>query len=46
MATGFVCLIGNTVVFVVVSLMTRPVDKATLDQFWGTVYRRRQTART
>ena len=41
MATGFVALIGNIVVFAAVSLLTRPVDKALLDQFWGTVYQRR-----
>ena len=41
MATGFVALIGNIVVFAAASLLTRPVDKAVLDQFWGTVYQRR-----
>ena len=40
MATGFVCLIGNIVVFVAVSLVTRPVDAAVLDELWGTVYAR------
>ena len=41
MATGFVCLIGNTVVFTAVSLVTKPVDAAVLDEMWGTVYERR-----
>ena len=41
MATGFVCLIGNIAVFVVVSLFTRPVSTVVLDQLWGTVYERR-----
>ena len=42
MATGFVCLIGNIVVFTVVSLLTRPVSADVLDALWGTVYQRRQ----
>ena len=44
MATGFVVLIGNLAIFVVVSLLTRPVDPAVLDQLWGTVYQRRISA--
>ena len=44
MATGFVALVGNTAVFVVVSLLTKPVDAAVLDQLWGTVYQRRAPA--
>ncbi len=41
MATGFVCLLGNTVVFTCVSLLTKPVDSVVLDAMWGTVYQRR-----
>ncbi|MBV9782970.1 MAG: sodium:solute symporter family protein [Acidisphaera sp.] len=38
MATGFVVLIGNFIVFFVVSLMTQPVEKAVLDRFFRTIY--------
>ncbi len=38
MATGFVVLIGNTVIFVVVSLLTQPVDRSVTDRFFRAVY--------
>ena len=40
MAVGFVALIGNTIVFVVASLLTRPVERAVSDAFFGTIFER------
>ena len=43
MAVGFVALVANTIVFFIVSLMTRPLDRAVLDPFFETIYERPDT---
>ena len=40
MAVGFVALLANIVVFVAVSLVTKPADRAMLDLFFGTIFER------
>ncbi len=41
MNAGFVALIANLMVFMLVSLVTKPVEAALLDPFFGVVYGRR-----
>lgn len=45
MNSGFVALVANLLVFVLVSLVTKPVDAAILDPFFGIVYGRRRVVR-